>query len=165
MIPTLRKLVVDALREEPPPPGALWWGGKPLPAEAATTHFFVVGATNSGKTVLLRLLMQQVLPRIVAGIVTYQSSWTPPFGDPLRDSLAGLGTDHQLDIGCALLHGAFEVHYPSPWEISLTAAEGSRSLVQFLLRLLKQLQSLATAPAIDYEAYLARFQADGGVTR
>lgn len=105
------------------------------------------------------------LPRIVAGIVTYQSSWTPPFGDPLRDSLAGLGADHQLDGGCTLLHGAFEVHYPSRGEISFTAVEGSRSPVPFLLRLLKQLQSLATAPAIDYEAYLARFQADGGAPR
>ena len=105
------------------------------------------------------------LPRIVAGIVAYQSSWTPPFGDPLRDSLAGLGADHRLDVGCALLHGAFEVHYPSRGEISFTAVEGSRSLVQFLLRLLKQLQSLATAPAIDYEAYLARFQADDGGAR
>jgi hypothetical protein len=104
-------------------------------------------------------------PRIVAGIVTYQSSWTPPFGDPLRDSLAGLAPDHQLDVGCALLHGAFEVRHASRGEIDLTAVEGTRSLVQFLLRLLKQLQSLATVPAIDYDAYLARFQADGGATR
>jgi hypothetical protein len=38
--------------------------------------------------------------------------------------------------------------------------------VQFLLRLcLKQLQLLATAPPIDYDAYLAGFQADGGATR
>ncbi|MCM8594662.1 DUF6602 domain-containing protein [Accumulibacter sp.] len=105
------------------------------------------------------------VPRIVAGIVTYQSSWTPPFGEPLRDSLAGLGADHQLDVGCSLLHGTFEVRYPSPGTVHLAAVEGPRSPVQFLLRLLKQLQSLATAPAIDYEAYLARFQADGGVTR
>jgi len=105
------------------------------------------------------------VPRIVAGIVTYQSSWTPPFGQPLRDCLAGLGADHQLDVGCSLLHGAFEVRYASPGTVDLAAVEGSRSLVQFLLRLLKLLQSLATAPAIDYESYLARFQADGGVTR
>ena len=39
------------------------------------------------------------------------------------------------------------------------------SLVQFLMRLLKRVQSLATAPAIDYEADLARLQADGGGTR
>lgn len=105
------------------------------------------------------------LPRIVAGIVTYQSSWTPPFGDPLRDVLAGLAADHQLDVGCSLLHGAFEARYLSSGTLELAAVEGPRSLVQFLLRLLKQLQSLATAPAIDYEAYLARFQANGGAAR
>ena len=105
------------------------------------------------------------LLRIVAGIVTYQSSWTPPFGDPFRDALAGLAADHQLDVGCSLLHGAFEARYPSPGSLDLAAVEGPRSLVQFLLRLLKQLQSLATAPAIDYDAYLARFQADDGATR
>ncbi len=98
-----------------------------------------------------------LLPRIVAGIVTYQSSWTPPFGDPFRDALAGLATEHQLDVGCALLHGAFEARYPAPGVVTLTAVEGPRSLVQFLMRLLKQLQALATAPAIDYEAYLGRF--------
>jgi hypothetical protein len=105
------------------------------------------------------------LPRIVAGIVTYQSSWAPPFGHPLREVLAGLPAEHQLDIGCALLHGAFEVGYPPPSEIRLTAIEGPRSLVQFLMRLLKQLQALATAPAIDYEAYLARFQREGEASR
>jgi len=104
------------------------------------------------------------LPRIVAGLVTYQSSWTPPFSDPLRDALAGLATEHQLDLGCALLHGAFEVRYPAPGEAALVVAEGRRSLVQFLMRLLKQLQALATAPAIDYEAYLARFRQDGAAS-
>ena len=105
------------------------------------------------------------LPRIVAGIVTYQSSWSPPFGTPFRDALAGLAADHRLDVGCSLLHGAFEARYLSSGTIELAAVEGPRSLVQFLLRLLKQLQSLATAPAIDYDAYLARFQADDGATR
>ena len=102
------------------------------------------------------------LPRIVAGIVTYQSSWTPPFGDPIRSTLASATAECQLDIGCALLHGAFEARYPSPGELAFTAVDGPRSLVQFLIRLLKQLQALATAPAIDYEAYLARFQRDDG---
>jgi len=38
-----------------------------LPAEVATTHFLVTGATGSGKTITLRLLMQSVLPRIGKG--------------------------------------------------------------------------------------------------
>ena len=101
------------------------------------------------------------LPHIVAGIVTYQSSWAPPFGDPFRNALAELARDNQLDVGCALLHGAFEARYPDGNNLEITVFEGQRSLVQFLFRLLKQLQALATAPAIDYEAYLARFQHEG----
>jgi hypothetical protein len=107
----------------------------------------------------------RVLPRIVAGIVTYQSSWTPPFGEPFRNALAELAAENQLDVGCALLHGAFEARYSDGNNVELTAVEGPRSLVQFLMRLLKQLQALATAPAIDYEAYLARFQREGGASR
>ncbi len=101
------------------------------------------------------------LPRIVAGIVTYQSSWAPPFGEPLRNVLTELASENQLDLGCSLLHGAFEVRYAADNKVELTVVEGQRSLVQFLMRLLKQLQALATAPAIDYEAYLTRFQGEG----
>ncbi len=101
------------------------------------------------------------LPRIVAGIVTYQSSWVPPFGEPFRNALAELPQEHQLDLGCALLHDAFEARYPDGTNLELTVVEGLRSLVQFVMRLLKQLQALATVPAIDYEAYLARFQREG----
>lgn len=102
------------------------------------------------------------LPPIVAGILTYQSSWTPPFGDPLRQVLSELATEQHLSIGCALAHGAFEARYPASGGVDLTVIDGPRSLVQLLMRLLKQLQLLATAPAIDYEAYIARFQRDEG---
>ena len=105
------------------------------------------------------------LPRIVAGIVTYQSSWTPPFGDSFHNALRELTAEQQLDVGCALLHGAFEANYPASGELALTVVEGPRSLVQFLMRVLKQLQALATAPAIDYDAYLARFQREGEASR
>lgn len=43
------------------------WGGTFLPASAAITHCAVVGATRSGKTLTLRLLMQSVLRSIGAG--------------------------------------------------------------------------------------------------
>lgn len=100
------------------------------------------------------------LPRIVAGLITYQSSWNPAFGGPFRDVLKELGAEAQLDVGCALLDGAFEATYRKrhPVEVTVTVAEGPRSLVQFLMHLLNQLQQLATAPAIDYAAYLARFE-------
>ncbi len=44
-------------------PGILW-GMLNLPSAVSTTHFLVTGATGSGKTITLRLLMQSVLPRI-----------------------------------------------------------------------------------------------------
>lgn len=97
------------------------------------------------------------LPPIVAGILTYQSSWTPALGEPLRQALSELSADHKLNIGCALVNGTFEARYRESGGVDLTVVDGPRSLVQLLMRLLKQLQALATAPAIDYEAYLARF--------
>lgn len=45
----------------------IFWGGLTLPEEISEGHFLVVGATGSGKTITLRLLMQSVLPRIVHG--------------------------------------------------------------------------------------------------
>ena len=60
-----------------------------------------------------------------------------------------------------MLHGAFEAQYCEPGETAITVVEGPRSLVQFLMRLLKHLQALATASAIDYEADLARCQREG----
>lgn len=106
----------------------------------------------------------RALPRIASGILTYQSSWSPPFGVPFKDALAELGAEQQLDVGCALIQGAFEADYPDVGEVELTVVEGPRSLVQFLMRLLKRLQALATAPAIDYEAYLVSFQRAGGTS-
>lgn len=44
----------------------VFWGGIKLPSEAAPTHFCAVGAPGSGKTILLRLLMQSVLPLVGA---------------------------------------------------------------------------------------------------
>jgi len=102
------------------------------------------------------------VPPIIAGILTYQSSWTPPFGDPFRQVVSELSENRQLSIGCALVHGMFEARYLQGGAVDITIVESSRSLLQLLMRLLKQLQSLATAPAINYEAYLARFQRDGG---
>ncbi len=101
------------------------------------------------------------LPRIVAGLVTYQSSWSPAFGVRFQEALGTLVSEAQLDVGCALVNGAFEATYPTGHPVDVTVAERPRTLVQFLMRLLKQLQLLATAPAIDYQAYLSRFEGAG----
>ncbi|HQH29061.1 MAG TPA: FtsK/SpoIIIE domain-containing protein, partial [Oligoflexia bacterium] len=43
-------------------PKQIFWGGLYLPDTLSTSHFLVCGATGSGKTITLRLLMQSVLP-------------------------------------------------------------------------------------------------------
>ena len=45
----------------------IMWGFLSVPDQIATSHFSVTGATGSGKTILMRMLMQSVLPRIQPG--------------------------------------------------------------------------------------------------
>lgn len=51
----------------PSPANGVWllpWGGVKLPVEYATEHFLALGATGSGKTVLINILMRDVLPKL-----------------------------------------------------------------------------------------------------
>jgi len=43
--------------------GNIIWGDIPLHPDEATSHYLAVGATGSGKTSIIRLLLQSVLPR------------------------------------------------------------------------------------------------------
>jgi hypothetical protein len=44
-----------------------YWGFVQLPRASSTQHFAAIGSTGSGKTMLLRLLMQSVIPHIKEG--------------------------------------------------------------------------------------------------
>lgn len=46
------------------PMDELLWGRMPIPSYEATGHFAAIGATGSGKSTILRLLMQSALPEI-----------------------------------------------------------------------------------------------------
>ena len=73
---------------------ALRWGPLLLPQEEAVQHFAAVGATGSGKSTILRLLLQDVLPRIRHG-----SDRRMLIYDPKQDVLSilrGMGFDNEV---------------------------------------------------------------------
>jgi hypothetical protein len=90
---------------------------------------------------------------IVTGILTTQSSWSPIFGEPFNDAIAATaGRLTQLDLGCALRDGSFDVGWTgASAAITLSGSDGA--LMFFLLRLFARLQALGTVRAIDIAAY------------
>jgi hypothetical protein len=89
------------------------------------------------------------LSDIFGGLLTFESEWSPPLGQPLLDSLAGGGPEGRLDIGCVAAYGMFGCdsggcHAISPLGKPATA---------FLFELIALLQSSATVPMIDIRAY------------
>jgi hypothetical protein len=91
--------------------------------------------------------------RILAGILCLESSWSPPLGRPLVNSLSRLPKDARLDLGCTINHGAFEVLYENSRTVQLERSEANTALIFFFLRLLERLQQLGTAPAINLRQY------------
>ena len=90
-------------------------------------------------------------PRILAGFLSLESQWKPPLGDSLLGSLKKLKAEEQLDLGCIVRHGAFEVAYKE--DVSVTVSKTDTALMFFFLRLLARLQSAGTVAAMDIEAY------------
>lgn len=90
--------------------------------------------------------------RIIAGIVAYESSWTPAFGEPLKKALAMLSKNQCLDFGIAAEGGYFEVKYETTVP-ALNTFKTTRALAAFLIRLLAHFQGLGTVTAIDYREY------------
>jgi hypothetical protein len=90
--------------------------------------------------------------RPLGGILCATSGWSPPFGDPFSTALGDADADGRLDLGCVVGHGAFEVPAPeAPDQFRVVGT--ADALVGFLMTLLRRLQQLGTAPAIDYSAY------------
>jgi len=90
---------------------------------------------------------------ISAGFLSYKSGWTPPFGSAFTKVLKDLKPEQRLDMGCIANSGAFRVAYPQRRDLSIETVGRDRSLLQFFFWFMEHLQSLATAPAIQYPAY------------
>jgi hypothetical protein len=93
------------------------------------------------------------LPRILAGILAYESSWTPAFGSPFEKAVDKLTAEQSLDIGCALVHGSFQPIRSDEGELTVAVSDAEVALVTFFLGFLTLLQRMATVPAIDLGAY------------
>jgi hypothetical protein len=90
------------------------------------------------------------LHRIIAGILTLDSVWTPPLGAACMAALNDRTGDDQLDIGCVASHG-YLVFDPDKGNYEVVA--DGKHATAFLLRLISLLQACATVPMIDVQAY------------
>lgn len=90
------------------------------------------------------------LHRIIGGLLTMDTQWNPPLGDPLAKALKDFGGNGSLDMGCVLRGGSFEVGKEPQ---ALTQSEPEGALIFFVICLLRRLQGMASPPAIEYEEY------------
>jgi hypothetical protein len=88
-------------------------------------------------------------PPILAGILTFESEWSPPLGQCLLESLSDATDDTRLDLGCIAAHGILSC---GPDGCHSTTVS-DKAATMFLLELIARLQSLATVPMIDIRAY------------
>jgi hypothetical protein len=142
-----------------------------IPAESVYAAFEAKQAINAGqvayaqdKVASVRRLHRTSLPiphaggtypakpliPILGGILTFESDWTPAFGQPLSDALAGGGPEGRLDLGCMAAQGYFS---RNPGTGAYETHPGGKPATAFLFELISQLQFSGTVPMIDVQAY------------
>jgi hypothetical protein len=104
--------------------------------------------TNVGKCKGKDPKKQKILGGILA--LSSTSSWKEPFGGPFRAAMSGLTGEHRLDLGVAIVHGAFEVGRTKK---DLVLYDEDTALVGFFMALIRKLQPLATALAMDLDVW------------
>ena len=80
--------------------------------------------------------------------MTFDSDWSPAFGQPLSDALTG--DEGQLNLGCIAAHGYFSL---DPQTRAYEMVPGGKPATAFLFKLISQLQFSGTVPMIDVQAY------------
>lgn len=89
------------------------------------------------------------LAHIFGGLLTFESDWNPPLGQPLTDALGRDDADSRLDLGCVAAHGLFGCDASG----RQTTTPQGKAATAFLLELIARLQTSATVPMIDVRAY------------
>lgn len=86
--------------------------------------------------------------KILGGILTFESDWTPGFGKSLETALTA--NDGCLNLGCVAAHGYFNYDTLSgKYEYVI----GGKPATAFLFKLISELQFSGTVPMIDVLAY------------
>lgn len=87
---------------------------------------------------------------IYGGLLTFESDWSPPLGEPLLEALGGGDDDGRLDLGCVATHGYFSFDQKNE---TYEVWDGGKPATAFLFKLISQLQFSGTVPMIDIQAY------------
>lgn len=87
---------------------------------------------------------------ILGGILTFESDWSPAFGDPIKKALASSDPEQRLNLGCIAAHGNF---YFDEKDATYGFEQEGKPATAFLFRLISQLQFSGTVPMIDVQAY------------
>ena len=87
---------------------------------------------------------------IIAGILAISIGWEKGFGTAFQTVHQRLAGERQLDCGFAAEEGSFDV-FAGPKLYSYSPTDNA--LAYFAFRLLSKLQTVATAPAVDWMAY------------
>jgi hypothetical protein len=86
---------------------------------------------------------------IIGGLVTFESDWTPAFGEPFRKAIVDNDPNRLLDIGCVAAHGYFHLREDNFPDVH----NENKPATAFLFKLISQLQFSGTVPMIDVQAY------------
>lgn len=87
---------------------------------------------------------------ILGGLLTFESEWSPCFGDPIKASLQKDQHLGRLDIGCIAAHGHF---FRDRTSADYAFVREGKPATAFLLKLISELQFSGTVPMIDVMAY------------
>lgn len=90
---------------------------------------------------------------IIAGVLTLTSDWKPGLGSSLISVCTGLNSMEQIDLGCCLRCGGFDLRYGSKVKIEKSGQD--EALIFFFLRFLQRLQGVGTTVAMDISKYAA----------
>ncbi len=86
---------------------------------------------------------------VLGGLVSFESDWKSPLGDPLLKALEDNDKLNRLDLGCVAAHGIFVCDRFG----QTVATHHGKAVTRFLLELMARLRDMGTVPVIDVRAY------------